>query len=124
MMKHNGFTLIELLAAIIVIGIISLIVFPTVNKTLKDQRQRLYNRQVATIEEAAESWALKNTDKLPIDDSMVYISITDLISAGLLENADIKDPRNGSDMSTGCVMISLSSNQYSYKYQASSCPAI
>lgn len=48
-MKKNGFTLIELLAAIIVLGIISLIVFPTIDRTIKNQKKKLYDRQVQFV---------------------------------------------------------------------------
>lgn len=118
MKNEKGFTLIELLAAIIVLGIISLIVFPTVNKTIKNQKEKLYARQISTVIEAAESWGIKNIDKLPINRyEKEFIKINDLVENGLLENSDIKDPRTGEAM-LGCIEIGLDedSNQYTYSY--------
>jgi len=122
MIKKNGFTLIELLAAIIVLGMIALIVFPTVNKTIKNQREKLYDRQISTIIEAAEGWGIKNIDKLPMGEKeSVSVNISTLVEEGLLKNNDIKDPRNGENM-LGCVEIVFEGgfNQYVYSYIDSS----
>ena len=40
--KKNAFTLAELLGKIIILGIIALIIFPVVNKSVKDSKQKLY----------------------------------------------------------------------------------
>lgn len=120
MNREKGFTLIELLAAIIVLGIISLVVFPTVNKTIKNQKQKLYDRQIATILDAAESWGLKNIDKLPTNDyDKAYVRMDVLASEGFLKNNDIKDPRNN-ELMVGCIEIGLENNQFNYLYVDSS----
>ena len=118
MKNKNGFTLIELLSVIIILGMISLIVFPTVNETIKNQREKLYDKQVDTIIDAAENWGIKNIDLLPEDGSAIeVIDINDLVKEGVLKNSEIKDPRNGEIM-VGCVEISFdqSSSQYTYSY--------
>lgn len=116
-MKQKGFTLVELLGVIIILGIISLIVIPIVSGTVKKQRNKLYNKQVSTIEDAAEGWGAENTDILPSLDGSTYVSLDDLVIGGFLKNADIKDPRN-EEILTGCVKITYDSsyNQYTYKY--------
>lgn len=117
-MKQKGFTLVELLAVIIILGIIALIVVPIVNDTLKEQREKLYEKQINTIEEAVEGWGAVNTDKLPnAGDPTYYIKLEDLVEQGFLKNGDIKDPRTN-DIMTGCVSISFDSdyNQYVYDY--------
>lgn len=116
-MKQKGFTLVELLAVVIILGIISLIVVPIVSGTVKKQRNKLYDKQVSTIEDAAEGWGAENTDLLPELDKNTYVSLDDLVSGGFLKNADIKDPRN-EEVLTGCVKITYDSsyNQYIYKY--------
>ena len=116
-MKKNGFTLIELLAAIIVLGIISLIVFPTIDRTIKNQKKKLYDRQVATIIDAGKSWGIKNTSLLPSNGVVVYVGINKLAEDGDLENTDIKNPKNSESMS-GCVVIryNVSYKQYDYEF--------
>ena len=113
----KGFTLVELLAVIIILGILGLIVVPLVNETIKEQKEKLYNRQMETIESSAEGWSTKNSDKLVEDGTSIYVSITTLVQDGYLKNSDIKDPRNNKQM-LGCVSISydISYNQYVYDY--------
>ena len=113
----KGFTLVELLAVIIILGILGLIVVPMVNETIKEQKEKLYNRQIETLESSAEAWSTKNTDKLVEDGTSIYVSITTLVQDGYLKNSDIKDPRNNKQM-LGCVSISydISYNQYVYEY--------
>ena len=116
-MNKKGFTLVELMAIIIVLGIISLIVIPTVNDTLTKQKEKLYEKQVDTIEKAAESWASANTDKLPEEDESICVELSELISSGFIQNGDIKDPRSN-ELMDGCVNITYGSsyNQYVYEY--------
>ena len=113
----KGFTLVELLAVIIILGILGLIVVPLVNETIKEQKEKLYNRQMETIESSAEGWSTKNSDKLVEDGTSIYVSITTLVQDGYLKKSDIKDPRNNKQM-LGCVSISydISYNQYVYDY--------
>ena len=55
----KGFTLIELLGVIILLGLVGLIVIPSITKLIKDSRQDLYENQVRTIEESARKWGFK-----------------------------------------------------------------
>lgn len=116
-MNKKGFTLIELMAIIIILGIISLIVVPTVNDTLKKQKVRLYEKQVDTIEKAAESWSSVNTNELPEIGENICVELDLLVSSGFLGNSDIKDPRSN-ELMDGCVNITYDSsyNQYVYEY--------
>lgn len=117
MNRKKGFTLIELLAVIIILGILGLIVVPMVNETIKEQKEKLYNRQLETIESSAEGWSTKNSDKITDDGTSSYVNVTTLVRDGYLKNTDIKDPRNNKIMN-GCVSISYdkSYNQYVYEY--------
>ena len=123
-MNKKGFTLIELLAAIIVLGIVSLVVFPTVDKTIRNQKRKLYDRQVDTIISAANSWASKNTVYLPdlsasaVGDK-VYVGVDTLSANGFLESGDITDPRISDENNSkinGCVIIRYDSDNHQYVY--------
>ena len=61
----KGFTLAELLGIIIILGVITLIAFPIINKMIKDSKLDAYDAQVKTIIEAARTWAVNNPDRLP-----------------------------------------------------------
>ena len=50
MRKNSGFTLIELLAVIIVLVLLGLIVYPAIEKTIKNTRDDLSKSQVTSIE--------------------------------------------------------------------------
>ena len=116
-MKNKGFTLTELLMVLIVIGIVSALVIPNISKTLEQQKVKLYNKQVNQIIEITKSWSAKNLDKLPSDESTIYVSLDTLINEKYLEQDEIIDPRDEEPMS-GCVSIiyDLDYNQYNYSF--------
>lgn len=122
----KGFTLVELMAVIIILAIISLIVFPAMVKTIDKSKQDLYDKQVKTLEKAAKDWSIQNTDKLPdeVDGDDCYLPLGDLITNGLIETGDIKDPKTGDDME-GSILITYSDtvSQYVITYDTSSQPA-
>ena len=60
-MKKEGFTLVELLAVIVIIGIIYLIVFPSVTSFIDKSKEKSYNIQVDLIEKASKK-SLQNVD--------------------------------------------------------------
>ena len=64
----KGFTLAELLGVIIILGVIALITFPIVNRNIRESQEQLYATQLEEIELAAEKWAYKNVDLLPINE--------------------------------------------------------
>lgn len=114
----KGFTLIEILAVIIVLGIIGLIVFPTVSELIKKSRENLYNDQLEEIKLASEKWAYKNIDKLPNkENESVTITLLELKKNGLLP-LDIRDPRDNNLLSNGLsIVITYKSNDYEYSIE-------
>lgn len=120
----KGFTLIELLGVIILLGLVGLIVIPSITKLIKDSRQDLYENQVKMIEESARNWGVQNIDDLS-ETKKTYLSIANLIDSGFIEQNAIKDPRNNKDMD-GCIVISYvaQSSKFNYVYNDSSCESI
>ena len=64
MKKDSAFTLAELLAVITILGVIALIVFPAVNKAIKNSKEKSYNQQVDSILDSAENWVIENMSSL------------------------------------------------------------
>lgn len=117
----KGFTLIEVLAVIVILSIISLIVFPEVNKIIKNSKQKSYDTQIKSLIEATESLIQDNDNLLPAKTATATTTITlsDLMQAGKIKTDVIYDPRDTSQRLTGCVQItySMSYNQYIYEYK-------
>ncbi|MCI9233964.1 MAG: prepilin-type N-terminal cleavage/methylation domain-containing protein [Bacilli bacterium] len=120
-MKKRGFTLTEVLGVIVILGLIALIIFPNVSKSIKNSKQKLYNEQVSLIEENARKWGVEHTAELP-DNGSYYLELNDLVLGGYISQKELKDPRDDSTME-GCIVISYdpSYNQYQYLYTTASC---
>lgn len=120
-MKKRGFTLTELLGVIVVLGLIALIIFPSIAKSIKSSRKKLYNEQVNLIVSNARRWGVEHSNLLP-SNGIYYLSLNDLIASGYVSQKEIKDPRDESTMS-GCVIIYYEeeSKQYQYRYEEASC---
>lgn len=114
-MKNKGYTLVELLTVLIIIGIISALVIPNISRTLKQQRVKLYNKQVNEIINMTKNWSAKNLDKLPSDENITYVSLATLINGKYLEQDDIIDPRDEEPM-LGCVSISYDPNYKQHNF--------
>ena len=121
MKKKNAFTLAELLAVITILGVIALIVFPAVNKTIKNSKEKSYNQQVESILESAENWTTENMSQLS-DTSNNYITIGELQQSGYLEAKKVINPITDEEMN-GCIVIKYDENysQYTYQYNEISC---
>ncbi len=119
----KGFTLIELLAVIAIIGVVALIVFPTIMNSVKKSKQNLYEVQVRDIEETGEKWA---NDHMELLDSThlntIAIPLSSLISSEYLQKSNLQDPRDKTPMN-GCVTIAYDDTieQYQYHYIESAC---
>lgn len=114
--KKYGFTLIEVLVVIIILGLLAVILYPTFDKLIKNNKEKLYEKQVETLEHSASLWGTDNLSLL--NNAGTYrLDLNTLYTAGYINNDDIINPMTGTDM-TGCVVVDWqgNANQYSYKY--------
>ncbi|MBR3229569.1 MAG: prepilin-type N-terminal cleavage/methylation domain-containing protein [Bacilli bacterium] len=125
----KGFTLVELLVVLVIIGMLSLVVYPSIMGVIKSSREDAYNSQIKVIEKVTKEWAVSNPEMLPeIDDvngectcnpSSKCISIDELKGSGYLSDDDVKNPKGG-DLTGGveitCKCDSCSTCKYEYKY--------
>lgn len=111
----KGFTLAELLGVLIILALVALITFPIVDRYIKSSREQLYINQLGQIELAAESWAYKNIDLLPINEGeTITVTILTLKESGDLP-LDMRDPRNDELMPNDMVVtIEFADNTYTF----------
>lgn len=87
----KGFTLIELLATLVIIGLISAIVIPAINKTVENNKIDLCNSQLENIVSATLLWKSDNQLYLPTSNSSdKKVSVQDLIDGKENINSEYK----------------------------------
>lgn len=135
----RGFTLVEILVVIVIIGILSLITYPTIIKVVNDSKNSAYESQVKIVEKAAKEFAVSNPLVVPTitknGDScsceQACIAIDDLVDSGYLSGDEVKNPKGG--ILNGGVEITCSCKagsscntcKYEYKYNDNiTCPEI
>lgn len=112
----KGFTLIELLGVITLLGLLSLIVVPVVDKLIKDSEDELYQTQIKNIEAAAKNWASENIFSLPENvGEYVDKSICDLEKNGFLD-VDIKNPKTN-ELFYKDSYVRITKTDYGYDYE-------
>ena len=91
----RGFTLIELMAVVIILAVIGLITIPTVDKTIKDNKNKLYQAQINNIDDAAKTWSNNHVNLLPESSSeAISVPLIALKQEGLLP-IDFTNPKTG-----------------------------
>ena len=115
-MKKRGFTLLELLSVIVILGILGLIIVPTVDRSIKDFRAEAYEDQLNNIILAARSWGADHPLELPLNDGdIITITLGSLKNGGYVD-VDIKNPTTNQlfpdDM---LIEIERKGNNYEYR---------
>ena len=127
----KGFTLVELLSVIVILGILASIAIPTINTAINSSRNKAYNEQINTIQNAARTYMSKNSLKLPNqeENAKCTISVSTLQKEGLLSVDDISNPKYKKNSSKpeekfenfdGKVIVTFANNKYNYEYVISS----
>lgn len=89
----NGFTFVELLAVITIIGILSLIALPTIEKITKDNKEKVYQTQLNNIVLALKNWASDNKEYLPtLENETLTITLGALKADGYIDY-ELKNPK-------------------------------
>lgn len=115
-MRKNGFTLIEILAVIVIIGVVSLITMPVVQKNITKSREQAYKTQIDTIVKAAKDWSSENLSYLPENNNdKLNINLEMLMSLGYVED-DLIDPLTDKYFSPDTI-ITIEKIKNNYKYR-------
>ena len=111
---RKGFTLIELLAVIIILGVLALITFPIIDKSIKQSKERALERTIKSVVQASYDYSIEND--LGYDSNYKKLEIGTLINAGLLKE-DIINPVTNQKLE-GCVLYKWDGdyNQYEFEY--------
>ncbi len=84
-MKDKGFTLTEILGVIVILGLLLLLVAPTLTNKLSSMSTKTNEAQNNTIYEATEQYMTDNSDIYPKTNGNIYcISLEELIDSGNL----------------------------------------
>ena len=81
-MNKKGFTLVELLVVIAIIGILSIIVIPSVVNINKNINEKLYQEKVSSIESAAKIYA-NNHEEIFNGTTEAVVYVQELVDEGL-----------------------------------------
>ena len=104
----------ELLGVIIILGVIALITFPIINKSIKSSKEKALEQVINNIEDAAYKYSISND----IGYQTFYnkIELSTLMSAGILKD-NIINPVTDEQMQ-GCVLYKWVEEykQYEFKY--------
>lgn len=110
----RGFTLIELIGVIVILGIITLIVYPIIGNVFNSSSTNLSDNQKKSLENIARMWGAQHTESLS-ETEPYYLTLEDLKKSGLLENKDVLDPET-EEQAKGCIKIEYKKNKYVYNY--------
>lgn len=92
MKKNKAFTLVELIGVVVILGILMLILFPTMLNGIKHSGKKLENAQKRLVLQAAELYAKENsTTYLPYDGSKYCISLKELLEHDMLTKGMVQD---------------------------------
>lgn len=115
-MKKQGFTLVELLGVIVILGIIAAIATPIVQKTLNNNRDKLYGIIETQLKDYTKDYLALNTDRLPVNDG----DTADITLEALKKNGNLQinvvNPRTNNVISNqSYVKVTKKNNNYTYE---------
>lgn len=112
--RKNGFTLVELIAIILILSIILTVSFTSLSKTIENSNNQEYQTLINNIEMATENYVnlpgiYREVDEKLKNGGSYQVNITDLISAGIIDEMPI-NPKSKKRMESGKIIVSKNSN--------------
>lgn len=114
-MKDNGFTLVELLGVVTILAMLGLIIVPTVNKVISDNKKKLYDVQIRNIEDSASAFVADHIFQFDVSlNNSVGITLGNLKRLGYIDE-DIVDPITRKKFSDSVlIIITNTTNGFTY----------
>lgn len=107
-MKKNGFTMIELIGVVTLLFAVALIAIPTVEKVIKEGKDKAYQSQLDMIELATQNYLSESSIKINEGQSIV-VTFEELRKGKFLDY-DIKDVKTGNEIdNTSTITIKRNS---------------
>ena len=104
-MNNKAFTLMEILGVITLLALISLIIVISVNKSLKDSKEILYQTQIEEIKSAASMWKTDNIELIP-DTGYYSITLETLQNNGYIKS-EIINPKTNQQFENITIKIGM-----------------
>ena len=93
-MNRKGFTLIEVLGTLTILGIISVVAVPMVNKYLMQSKDKTYDNYVNTLYNATRNYYEKNSMFLPKADTSSKVTARELLNDDYIDELIDPETRN------------------------------
>ena len=94
-MNKKGFTLIELMGIIIILSLISLLVIPTIDKSIKLFKENAYNNQIKNIQLATKNWGSDHLYNYRFNNGDVITVTLGQLKSQAYINDNLKNPLTG-----------------------------
>ena len=115
-MDKKAFTLVEILAVIIILGVLSLVIFPSIVDKMKQTEKEVSDAMKKVIYSAAASHTSENGSGYIIKNGNIYcITLRDLVKDNYLKSPVI-DPATSSELPLSTkIEIKIENGNYVYK---------
>lgn len=124
-MKRDGFTLIELLAVIVIVAVLTVVVFPSMYRSVRKIKENSYSLLVHSFEEDARLYTSRHQQE--IEDSLDFynyfvLTLNDLKYDGIL-STPIKDPRTNDviDLNKKIIITRETAKAYDICFEDDNC---
>lgn len=113
--RKDGFTLIEFLGVLTILALLGVIIVPTINDIILNNKQKLYDTQIRNIKSGASNFMSDNVFNYDFSINESFgIKLSDLKNLGYIDS-DIKNPISREKFSDDLVIIiSNTSSGYTY----------
>lgn len=115
MNKKNGFTLVELLGVITILAMLGVIIVPTINNVISENRKKLYDTQIRNIKASASNFVSENILSLDIEkNESLGITLGMLKELGYIDK-NITNPITRESFDNDLVII-ITNNESGFEY--------
>lgn len=108
----KGFTLIELLAVIVLLGIVTVVAYPTISDVISSSKESAHEKTISSLENIAYLYSLDNN--LTQDEDEQPLLFSTIVASGHMTSLPT-DPATSQSL-PGCIMYSWRGNQYKFRY--------
>lgn len=119
-MKNKGFTLVELLVVIAIVGLVLIILIPTISNSVNERKQQAYEQLISIFESAAALYASNASDDIEYlinQNGEASISLADLVRLKYLKEELINPIDDSVIPDTKVIIIGKLDRAFGYCYE-------